>query len=145
MRIQRLHLAAFGPFTDLPLDFGDAAAEGGDLHVVYGSNEAGKSTTLRALIALLFGVDRTTSDNYLHDNPDIADVLYAHERSGGNVGELIRSELELILGVFSPHETDSRERDLVEAGGAGWSSAPRTPTWAVRSACRWTWSCWPRP
>ena len=54
--------------------------------------------------------------NYLHDNPDIADVLYAHERSGGNVGELIRSELELILGVFSPNETDARERTLVEAG-----------------------------
>jgi hypothetical protein len=56
--------------------------------------------------------------NYLHDNPDIADVLYAHERGGGNAGELIRSELALILGVFSPHETDARERALVEAGRA---------------------------
>jgi diguanylate cyclase (GGDEF)-like protein len=68
--------------------------------------------------------------NYLHDNPDIADVLYAHERSGGNVGELIRSELELILGVFSPHATDARERALVEAGKAHLHRGIR-PVWVT--------------
>jgi hypothetical protein len=68
--------------------------------------------------------------NYLHDNPDIADVLHAHERSGGSVGELIRSELELILGVFSTEDTDTRERALVEAGRAHLHRGIR-PVWVT--------------
>ena len=41
-----------------------------------------------------------TSYNYLFDNPDIADVMYAYERSGGNLGELVRGMLEHKLGLL---------------------------------------------
>jgi uncharacterized protein YhaN len=53
MRIHGLDMRAFGPFTDAVLDFG--TPEPCDLHVIFGSNEAGKSSALRALKAWLFG------------------------------------------------------------------------------------------
>ncbi|MFA5353015.1 MAG: AAA family ATPase, partial [Thermodesulfovibrionales bacterium] len=63
MKILRLELRAFGPFTNISLDF-----SGEGLHIVYGPNEAGKSSTLRALRALLYGIPERTQDNFLHDN-----------------------------------------------------------------------------
>ncbi|MHC1744402.1 MAG: AAA family ATPase [Syntrophobacteraceae bacterium] len=64
MRFLTLHLTAFGPFTDLLLDL--SAGHHG-LHIIHGPNEAGKSASLRALSALLFGIPATTSDNFVHD------------------------------------------------------------------------------
>jgi len=64
MRFERLHVPAFGPFTDLDLKF---PAQGGDLHVIYGSNEAGKSSLLRAFRDLLFGIHGQSPDNFIHD------------------------------------------------------------------------------
>ena len=63
MKIQELNLAAFGPFTDRILAFGGAG-----LHIVFGPNEAGKSSALRGLKALLYGVEERTLDNFLHAN-----------------------------------------------------------------------------
>jgi diguanylate cyclase (GGDEF)-like protein len=53
---------------------------------------------------------------YLYDHPDIADVLYSHERSGGDISGLIHNELQLMLDVFSPSTGDSREQALIGAG-----------------------------
>lgn len=66
MFLARLDLLAFGPFRDLSLDL----AERG-LHVVYGGNEAGKSTTLRAITGLLYGIDRRTKDDHVHKKADL--------------------------------------------------------------------------
>src|SRR5437868_1310865 len=68
MKILRLDLVAFGPFTEreLTLDAGDHG-----LHVVYGPNEAGKSSALRALRQLLFGIETRTTDNFLHAHQDL--------------------------------------------------------------------------
>ena len=63
MKIQVLSLDAFGPFTDRVLRF-----ESSGLHIVYGPNEAGKSSALRGLKALLYGIDERTTDNHLHAN-----------------------------------------------------------------------------
>ena len=63
MRIDELNLAAFGPFTDRVLAFGELG-----LLIVYGPNEAGKSSALRGLKALLYGIDERTLDNFLHAN-----------------------------------------------------------------------------
>ncbi len=62
MRILRLDLLAFGPFTHQHLDFGD----GRGLHLVLGENEAGKSSTLRALRDFLFGIPPQSDDNFEH-------------------------------------------------------------------------------
>jgi len=63
VRIKRLSLKAFGHFTDRTLDF---TSELPGLHVVYGPNEAGKSSSMRALQALFFGFPVRSGDNFLH-------------------------------------------------------------------------------
>jgi uncharacterized protein YhaN len=68
MRILGLHLRAYGHFTGYSLDFG---AEPG-LHLIYGRNEAGKSTTLRALSSVLFGYPHDVADGFKHDAKNIA-------------------------------------------------------------------------
>jgi len=75
MRITRLELKAFGRFTDRTLHFGPG------LHIVHGPNEAGKSTTLRALKAWLFGFDPRTPDNFLHayDQLSVGGCLQAED------------------------------------------------------------------
>ena len=65
MKIQKLHLNAFGPFTDSSLDF---SAGSNGLHIVFGPNEAGKSSALRAIHGLLYGIPTHTVDNFLHKN-----------------------------------------------------------------------------
>ncbi|GKT09474.1 YhaN family protein [Desulforhabdus sp. TSK] len=64
MRFRRIHIPAFGPFTNLELVF---PGRGSDLHVIYGPNEAGKSSLLRAVRDLLFGMHGQSPDNFVHD------------------------------------------------------------------------------
>ena len=85
MKILELQLLAFGPFTDLHLDL--AEGEQG-LHVLFGPNEAGKSSALRALKALLYGVPEKTSDNFKHDNTRL--------RIGGRIRHSDGTELSFI-------------------------------------------------
>jgi uncharacterized protein YhaN len=87
MRITGLHLHAYGHFTGCSLDFGPDGAPAPDmppgLHLVYGHNEAGKSTTLRALSSVLFGYPHLTVDSFKHGVKDIAigiDLLAADGR-----------------------------------------------------------------
>ena len=68
MRFLELHLQAYGPFTDQVLDLA-GGHEG--LHVVYGPNEAGKSSALRAVHAFLFGIPGQTKDDFRHDYRDL--------------------------------------------------------------------------
>ena len=63
MKIRELNLQAFGPFTERELAFAEVG-----LHIVYGPNEAGKSSALRGLKALLYGIDERTLDNFIHAN-----------------------------------------------------------------------------
>ena len=64
MKILRLDLIAFGPFADAPpLLLGEGNR---GLHLIHGPNEAGKSTTLRALRNLLFGFPPRTDDDHRH-------------------------------------------------------------------------------
>ena len=67
MRISALHLQAYGHFTAKSLIFGGAPG----LHIIYGDNEAGKSTTLRALSSVLFGYPHAVTDDFKHDAKDI--------------------------------------------------------------------------
>ena len=68
MRIDRLDLTAYGPFTNKSLNLSEGSQ---GLHLIYGDNEAGKSTSLKALIALFFGIRSNTTDNYLHSNTQL--------------------------------------------------------------------------
>ncbi len=86
MRIDRLDLIAYGPFSDKSLTLSDGAS---GLHLIYGDNEAGKSTSLRALIAWLFGIPMRTHDNYLHKNPQLR-IGGKLRLSGGEEIEFVR-------------------------------------------------------
>lgn len=66
MRLAKLELIAYGPFRNVALDF---SAPG--IHVVLGRNEAGKSTTLRAITGLLYGIDSKTPDAHVHKFGDL--------------------------------------------------------------------------
>ena len=66
MRLARLDLTRYGKFTDYAIDFGKAEAGSPDLHIVYGLNEAGKSTSLSAYLDLLYGIEERSRYNFLH-------------------------------------------------------------------------------
>jgi uncharacterized protein YhaN len=60
MKIRRLDLIAYGPFQNEQLKF-----ETDNLQLIFGPNEAGKSTVLRALQAVLYGMTEKR-DAFLH-------------------------------------------------------------------------------
>jgi uncharacterized protein YhaN len=68
MKILQLELVAFGLFTEKILNF---STESPGLHIVYGINEAGKSSLRRALTNLFFGIPERTNDAYLHANDQL--------------------------------------------------------------------------
>ena len=56
--------------------------------------------------------------NFLFDNPDVAGVLYGYEKDGGDVGMLVRRELESMLASITGTAGNNRESNLVVTGGA---------------------------
>lgn len=64
MRFDTLNIPAFGPFTAVSYDFVPSQH---DLHVIYGPNEAGKSSLLRGIHHLLYGFPTSTDDAFLHE------------------------------------------------------------------------------
>jgi len=67
MRLRRLDLIRYGKFTDRTIDFGPKPESGPDLHIVFGLNEAGKSTALSGYLDLLFGIEERSRYNFLHE------------------------------------------------------------------------------
>ena len=142
MRIKRLDIKAYGHFTDFPIDL---SSELPGLHIIFGPNEAGKSTALRALRGLLYGIDARTPDNFLHDYSKL--LIGGHlENSKGdslvlwrrkrNVGDLLDEDMsplnvatlnDFLAGVGEPlfdslfginHETlISGGQDILEQKG----------------------------
>ncbi|MFO0723027.1 MAG: AAA family ATPase [Myxococcota bacterium] len=117
MRLLSLDLAAFGPFTDRRVDL-SGGAQG--LHLIYGDNEAGKSSALRALVDLLYGIPHHSGDAHLHGGPrlSIGGTLQLrsgtalqiwrrkgtkHSLSGPDQSPLPESALEPFLGGLNRH------------------------------------------
>jgi len=73
-----------------------------------------------------------TSYNYLFDNPDIADALYAYERGGGSITDFVRGQLEHMLGLL---EGDISEAAALksEALGRGMHDSGIKPLWTLGS------------
>lgn len=69
MRLKRLDLTRYGNFTGRSIDFGEKPQGLPDLHIVYGPNEAGKSTALAAFLDLLFGMGTQSPFGFLHPYP----------------------------------------------------------------------------
>lgn len=77
MRIDRVHLTAYGPFTDHTID---VTAPG--VHLVIGPNEAGKSSTLAAIADALFGIPMQTKAGFVHDMRSLEVGLELRRRDG---------------------------------------------------------------
>jgi len=67
MRLRRLELLRYGHLSDVVLEFPAQPP----LHVVYGANEAGKSTALAAIADALFGFEHSTRFDFLHGAPEL--------------------------------------------------------------------------
>lgn len=96
MRLRRLHLQAFGPFTDRWIDFGPG------LTLLAGPNEAGKSSMLRALTALRFGIEHRSTDNFVHEHARMALGAVVLDREGRELQLLRRKGREPTLSVVAP-------------------------------------------
>ncbi len=70
MRIRSLSLDFFGHFTDQTYDFGPRA-DGGDFHIIYGRNEAGKSTTMEAFLRLLYKFPARDPYDFRHQRKNL--------------------------------------------------------------------------
>jgi len=90
VRFQSIHLPAYGPFTDTSLDLREGT---GKLEIVYGPNEAGKSSLLRAICDFLFGIHAQTRDNFMHAYGTLR-VRASIERSGNRL-ECVRRKANL--------------------------------------------------
>jgi len=71
-----------------------------------------------------------TSYNYLFDNPDIADVMYAFERDGGDVGELVRAMLAHKLSLLSGDISDKATRFTEQIGRSHYRHGVK-PMWML--------------
>lgn len=111
MRLNRLDLTRYGKFTDHSIDFGAARPDKPDLHIVYGLNEAGKSTTFAAYLDLLYGIAERSGYNFLH--PYNTMKVGARLEFDGHVHELAR--LKLRTGSL----VDERGQPINEALLAG--------------------------
>ena len=84
MRIHRLDLTRFGPFTDKTLDL---SAPG--THLVVGQNEAGKTTAMAAVAQLLYSIPVRTTHAFLHEKRDLRlGALLADD--GGETLDIVR-------------------------------------------------------
>jgi uncharacterized protein YhaN len=85
MRLQRLDLRRYGHFTDRTIEL---PAGERDLHILFGPNEAGKSTALAAIEDLLFGIHPQSRYGFLHDYRDMR--VGAQLEQGDERLELVR-------------------------------------------------------
>lgn len=69
MKIVALEFVAFGCLSNVRLHFGDG--EGRNFHLIYGDNEAGKSTALRGLTNLFYGIPARTPDAFRYKGRDL--------------------------------------------------------------------------
>jgi uncharacterized protein YhaN len=99
VKIRRLDLIAFGPFDNRTLDLGDGD---GGLVVIYGDNEDGKSTTLRAVRSLLYGIGERPRDAYRFSD-------YSQLRVGGTLCRKSGEEISFI-------RRKTRKSPLLKAG-----------------------------
>jgi len=90
VKLARLLLQAFGPFTDKELDFtGNGGSKVSNLHLIYGPNEAGKSSALRAMTDLRFGIPLRSQDDFVHASNQLRIAGVFLDEKGEAVG-LIR-------------------------------------------------------
>ncbi len=127
MKLLRLLLHAFGPFTDKQLRFVDGAQQAGvNLHLIYGPNEAGKSSALRAMMDLRFGIALRSPDDFLHLSKDLRVAGVFADADDNPIGLVRRKGRKATLMLFdseqnglTPGEEAGPGHELALTGGLG--------------------------
>jgi len=71
IRIRTLTLNRFGHFNEKSFDFGEYDASRPDFHIIYGPNEAGKTTIMKAYLRLLYGIGKKEKYAFRHDRKNL--------------------------------------------------------------------------
>lgn len=125
MRLARLDLVRYGKFTGRTLDFGAAPAGRPDLHIVYGPNEAGKSTAFAGFLDLLFGIRAVKEPNYafLHPYPTMR-IAARLDLAGGarDVARIRRAQATLLDAEDRPLDEGLLAAELGGIGRDGYRS-----------------------
>ena len=88
MRLVSLNLARYGKFTEVVLDFGEKQPGTPDFHIIYGPNEAGKTTALAGFLDLVYGISKGSKYDFKHkDAMAVGGVL---QFAGGATREFLR-------------------------------------------------------
>lgn len=125
MRLIDLHIEGFGKFHDLDLRF----AEG--MNILYGHNEAGKSTLHAFLQAMLYGLER---------RPGIGSAAKLHkkyrpwdapERFGGTLRLAHEGSIYRIVRDFNADDLSADGAATTTASGAGYGAAAMAGTGAA--------------
>jgi len=98
VKIRTLFLKAFGPFSDAALDFSGPA----NLHLIYGANEAGKSSALRAITDLRYGIPMRSKDDFVHEFKNMRVAGCFEDVAGRAVGLSRRKGNNDTLGGADP-------------------------------------------
>ena len=106
MRLNRLDLTRYGIFTGKSISFGEKVAGKTDLHLIYGLNEAGKSTLFSAYLDLLFGIGPQSPYNFIHS--------YAAMRIGAQL-EFADGPRDLLRVKRKESLLDAQERPISDA------------------------------
>lgn len=103
MRLERLDLTRYGRFTGKSLNFAPPVLGGADLHIVYGPNEAGKSTLFSAFLDLLFGIHLRSRYDFLHPGPTMQiGARLTHAAGTLELRRLKRNNASLLDGHDAP-------------------------------------------
>src|SRR3546814_14381966 len=115
MRLSHLSLERYGRFEDCELNFRPGIP---DLHVIYGENEAGKTTSLAAVSDLLFGFPVRSPYNFLFDYSllrvgavlEDGGTTLACRRKNGTSGTLLGSDdVPIHKTPLAPMRSDQRQ------------------------------------
>jgi uncharacterized protein YhaN len=162
MRFQSLHFKSFEPFADLALDLSGGVC---GLHLVYGPNEAGKSSALRGLEYLLFGYPSKRCEDFRFPANEHVLAARLRNRAGQElafarrrrrnplttldgqtslaeeqvqafVGGLTKDQFRMLFGLDHQQQVEGGQ-EIVAGQGA---SARRCSPPGLRSA--WSFSSW---
>jgi len=115
MRLLELYLKAFGSFTERRIEL--PGVDGPGLCVLHGANEAGKSTALRAIRGLIYGIPARSPDDFIHRYADLRIGARLRFSDGEELAVMRRKKAKASLYDYDDSavlESDRMDR-LVEA------------------------------
>jgi uncharacterized protein YhaN len=123
MRLRKLELRRFGRFSDAVLDFAGITDDASGVHVVYGPNEAGKSTSLDAMRYTLYGMPKGSSSDpaydFVHAKKDIRTALELELDDGSRLAFARNRARDLSVLDAVTGEPDRARADQLERALSG--------------------------